>query len=425
MEDNTQYGSFVAKPRIGFTFSSSGRSGNGSTSMETEDDEGLRVDPSEVPLPDPPAPPQPEGRDVRDVFDDHCKRIGDVSRFGQVSEDRNGFKVEIPDQVTTERIPTMQPVIGAATKRYGQHSEGILAAWMVLPVPVHVSPLALALLRDPGCSRCTDAISCLKRLEVMRIAILEMDTSDPRHKNDAKVIHKTLCDYASFKFYTELDRIIAAGTLPAEERTQEQCTDAYYVGLLEQFGCACERFALDLIHCVEWNIADMFKIPISARSDFMTPCVFPDAISAMTPTTFSILRQNLCNYVRNRHAVLVPKDHVDDSWKPMHLNRPKLETRIHQLSATEQTYGVMAQDVRRGIYKGWISLHTLEEYMHFLSKDTRLKPAPTEEELREQMVSNQEQATPFHMYGKEPELGDLTEVFETGPAPMESVDHMD
>lgn len=372
----------------------------------------------------PPAKKEPEARDVRDVFDEQCAMIDDgIWMFGRIDGTGNRYRVELQSEEMATMLPDMQFILAASTGRYAAAAEQTLALSMVLPCPVHVSPIALALVRDQGCYRCTDAISCLKRMLILRDAILNIDTSVPQHKAKAKVVYKQLVTYVMANFYTELDAIVALGNVPAEEQTEDP---GYHAALVHRFGVACERYALDFIHCIEWNIADMLKVPIAQRAMMMTPRMFPTAretkdwrefnapglteltqmqletkrylgsrvwftSKSMTGTNFSILRKNLSDYTRNRHFALVGKA-ADDAWRPMHLDGPLLEHRIMELAAPPADVSI-PPGVMYGLYKGFISLHTLREFMLFLSTDTRPKPETTPVEM----------VSPFHMFGKEPE----------------------
>jgi hypothetical protein len=193
--------------------------------------------------------------------------------------------------------------------------------------------------------------------------------------------------FVAGNFYREVDRIIAAGKIPVNQR-HEQDGRIYFDGLLRQFGAAADQFALDYVHVIEWCVLDMLRVPYAIRGAVMTPFMLPRAEGSMLPIDFGVLRVNLANNLRNRNEIFCGHYIVDpltkkekfvgiakDSWNPMFLDAPKLEDRLSLLA--RWTSAVPAEDAKRcvfGIHNDWIDLHTLREFMLFLSQDIRDKP---------------------------------------------------
>ena len=143
-----------------------------------------------VPLPDRPtvvgAKPQVN---VCVVFDQQCNRIerGFVP-MGLINPDGTQFKFVMPpghmgEQIAKRVLHIPYMVRQAASQRYRASYEVYLILTKVLPVPLHTSPLALLLVREPApAMRFKDAISTLHGLHIIRHAMHEMDTENQEHK---------------------------------------------------------------------------------------------------------------------------------------------------------------------------------------------------------------------------------------------------
>jgi len=155
--------------------------------METQGQE----DAFGVPLPDLPTPAacnKPKVN-VRVVFDQQCSRIekGFVP-LGIVNPDGTQFKFVMPpghmgDQISKRVFGIPFILRSAASQRYRAMYEQYLVITKVLPCPLHTSPLALLMIREPGpVMRYKDAISTLHGLHILRHAMHEMDTENQEHK---------------------------------------------------------------------------------------------------------------------------------------------------------------------------------------------------------------------------------------------------
>jgi hypothetical protein len=282
-------------------------------------------------------------------------------------------------------------ITSAATSRHAWEAQQIIGVSMILPSPVHVSPLLLALIRDgAGSARFSDAITVACRLHIVRIAVKDRDTENPEHKARCDKLRKILEAFVANEFfYRELDRIVDAGKIPLEER-EEKDSRIYFDALVRQFAAACDRYALAYVHVQEWAVLDMLRVPYALRPAFMTPNMLPTA-SVLRSVEFGVLRSNLASYLRNRNEIfcgVYEKDRetgkerfigiAKDSWNPMmHDLAPKLEDRLSVLARWVPNALPDADAARcmYGIHNEWIDLHTLREFMLFLSKDIRSKPA--------------------------------------------------
>jgi hypothetical protein len=230
-------------------------------------------------------------------------------------------------------------VRAAASSRYRRGYEEYIVAMNVLPCPVHISPLALLLVRErDACMRHTDAISLLMRLHILRHCMHEMDTDNPEHKQRCWKYFKIIEQYASVRHYQEIDRICKLDLGNGAE-------------IARLFGVSATRYALDLIHAVEWCCLDILKIPYEWRHLFMTPNDTPPG-EALAPTAFQTMRSHTINYVSNRNITYCGLfvDEVSDpktgakkrvykgihpeAWQPMHLDQPPLDQRPLLLNGT-------------------------------------------------------------------------------------------
>lgn len=340
-------------------------------------------------------------RNVYQVFHETRMRVGTRARLGETtaaSDEVVGkvFRLRFPDglagKYVTSKIPNMALMIQSGERTMQRDAEGLVASSQMLCPPVHVSPLFMALNRDfQPCQTITDAITSIMRLSIVRLLLMHTDTSDPVHKDRANKYRRTLVHELSSVYYGKVEDIIAEGSKPVAER-EEKDARKFYANLTARFGLESDRFAMGLIHAVEWNILDILHIPYAMRCGLMTPDLTGERVDPrtyMNKVSFEILRANLCNYTRNRNEVFCMKYEVDtstgrykttkiidpDAWQPMHLDEPRLEDRLALLETYHRDNPVPNADrIMFGLYHNWISLHTLREFLMFLSTDTRTKP---------------------------------------------------
>jgi hypothetical protein len=133
--------------------------------------------------------PAAKTENVKDLFARVCKN--DVERefspMGIVNGDGTMFKLVLPPgefgKRFADKLIDCSMVVKTATSRHGWEAQQIVAASMILPCPMHVSPLLLTLIRDGnGSSRFTDAITNATRLHLLRVIIRDIDTENPEHK---------------------------------------------------------------------------------------------------------------------------------------------------------------------------------------------------------------------------------------------------
>ncbi len=263
-----------------------------------------------------------------------------------------------------------------------------------MPTPVSVSPLAMVLLRDKGRARYTDAISSLVLLVELYMGIRELDVSNPAHKKACDAYDIKLNRFVGARFYAEVDAIIKALAIPSEHR-QEKDGRAYADGLLRRGARACDAYTLGKIHVLEWAIMDLMRVPYILRPALMTPSGLPtDAGKVLIGQSFPILRLNLCRYMRNRNKILCAKyedetesaekrknavrivGQAEDAFMPMNPDLPPIEDRLHLLAAYDKNNKAMeliASKCIYGIHNGWVDLHTINEWLYFLSNDERGK----------------------------------------------------
>ena len=260
-----------------------------------------------VPLPQtaPTAPPKTEN--VKTVFMRECKLVETMfSPLGIVNVDGSAFRIVFPPGEFGKRIldklVNVGPVAKAAATRHAWEAQQLISVSQILPCPMHVSPLLLALIRDgEPCARWTDAITNAMRLHTTRVAVRDMDTENPEHKKKCDNLRRVLELFVAIKFYREVDRVVDAGKIPIEQR-EEKDSRRYFDNLLQQFGNACDQYSLDYVHVLEWCMLDMLRVPFALRHVLMTPNMRPPA-RLMRSVDFGVLRANLSNYVRNRNEI--------------------------------------------------------------------------------------------------------------------------
>jgi hypothetical protein len=349
-------------------------------------------------------------RDVNQVFHEIREQIGVNARLGQTTLDSKVYRLQFPEglpgKYLSTKIPNMTLMIQSGERTMQRDAEGIVASSMMLCPPVHVSPLFMALNRDfQPCQTITDAITSIMRLNIVRLLLMHTDTSDPTHKHRADKYRKALFRTHASTYFGRVDAIIAKGAEPVEKR-EEKDARKFYANLIGWFGLESDKYAMALIHIVEWNILDILHIPYAMRAGLMTPNLTGERVDPrthMSAVSFQILRANLCNYTRNRNDVFCMKYVVDtetgrfkttriidpDAWQPMHLDEPRIEDRLTLLEAYQNNKPIPNADkVMFGLYHNWISMQTLREFLMFLSTDTR--PKPRKKEMRPTAALHQE-----------------------------------
>ncbi len=259
----------------------------------------------------------------------------------------------------------------------------------VLPCPIHVSPLGMLMVREREASlRYRDALTMLLSLHVLRRTLHETHAGsvDPGketekdenkvHKEHAWKLYGVLARHIRERFCKDISRLCAAEKQAGS--TREAATQA-----AGEFGDAATRYALGMVHAVEWCCLDILRIPFEWRHLFMTPNEMPEG-KQLKPDAFGQLRRNTFNYLDNRNASYCgyyeaevdPKTKVSkrvykgidpQAWHSMNLNKPPLADRLQLLVAWSRDLDQeVAAKCLFGVYRGWIDLHTLREYMHML-----------------------------------------------------------
>ncbi len=343
---------------------------------------------------------QPAKVTIQDLFAQHVSKIDPSgSPLGLV--DSTGMFVQffIPPGASGTKLASlltdMSAIFHVLTARYGHQAEERAAATQILPTPISVSPLAMILLRDKGRARYTDAISSLVLLVELYQGIRELDVSNPAHKKACDAYDIKLNKLVGARFYAELDTIVNLLRVPNEYRP-EQDGRAYMDTMLRRFGSNCDKFALDKIHVLEWAIMDLQRVPYILRPALMTPSgIPPNAGQVLIGQAFPIMRLNLCRYLRNRNKILCAQyedpiesaekrktsvvaprilGQAENAFMPMNPDLPPIENRLQQLAAynkDDKAMALIAAQCVYGIYNDWIDLHTLKEWLYFLSVDDR------------------------------------------------------
>lgn len=70
----------------------------------------------------------------------------------------------------------------------------------------------------------------------------------------------------------------------------------------QKFGDAVARFALDMIHAVEWCCMDILQLPYEWRHLFMTPNEFPPG-ETLVKVAFDQMRIQTVRYIGERNKV--------------------------------------------------------------------------------------------------------------------------
>jgi|WetSurMetagenome_2_1015567.scaffolds.fasta_scaffold01048_12 hypothetical protein len=366
-------------------------SGQQRDEMDTEANE----DSMGVPLPEPTKDgnaSKGKKANVRVVFDQQCAQIEKgFAPLGLVSPDGKSFKFIMPpghmgEQISKRVLNIPFMVRQAASQRYRRSYEVYLIISKVMPVPLHTSPLALLMVREPErCMRYKDAISTLHGLHILRHAMHEMDTENMTHKTRCWSFYATLEAYVSERFYAELDR------LSQEERDGGGTREVAQV-VARKFGDAVTRYALDMVHAIEWCCMDILKLPYELRHLFMTPPEIPRG-EDLTDIAFRQMRIQTIRYVTDRNKIYcglyadeedpetkqkkrVFKGIDPKAWCAMQLEHPPLADRPTLLGEWKQdTDPQLAAACLFGIYNGWIDIHTLREYMRMLEVDSRPETA--------------------------------------------------
>lgn len=102
------------------------------------------------------------------------------------------------------------PVLQMGRSRNADDATRFASGIMILPSPVHESPVALLMTRT--CSavpRFTDAITSYVNLFIIHKILLEIDTENPEHKSKCEQYRKLLCVRAGEDFYKRVDALYA------------------------------------------------------------------------------------------------------------------------------------------------------------------------------------------------------------------------
>jgi len=397
-------------------------------------------DPMGVPLPDRPTvvPVKPKV-DVRVVFDAQCAAIENIIvPLGIINPDGSQFKFVMPpghmgDQINKRVFGIPYMIRQAAGDRYRPTYEIYLTLSWVLPVPLHTSPLALLLTREAEqVMRYKDAISTLHGLHILRHAMHEMDTDNQQHKAKCWAFYKKLEAYVAERFWAELDRIAEQEKQAmANSPVKEHRSIAEHAAAA--FGRAASRFALDMVHAIEWCIMDILRLPYEWRKLFMTPNEYP-AGEALYKVAFERMRTQTIRYLGERNKIYCglfedvedPKTKVvkrvykgidPTCWAPMHLDSPPLADRPTLLGTYNREIDPqLAASCLFGIFNGWIDLHTLREYTRMLEVDSRPETAarveaflkgPDPKKKEEEQQQQVSEATPMDT-GEDVDEGDGT-----------------
>lgn len=351
------------------------------------------------------------------LFETHLAKIDpNGSPLGLIDPSGLYFRYFFPPGTSgtklSDLLTDMSPLFSVLGHRFGHQAEERVGATMMLPVPVQVSPLAMVLLRDKGRSRYTDAISSMVTLIELYMGISELDSSTPGHKQVCIKYDTKLNALVGKQFYAQVDALVVQMNKPAEER-QEKNARVYADGILRKFGLACDLFSLAKIHVIEWTIMDMLRVPYVLRPALMTPSGIPaDAGSTLVGQSFAIMRLNLCRYTRNRNHILCGQyedatesaekrrtavrivGQAKDAFMPMNPDLPPIEDRLALLAAHDKNNKAMeliAASCLYGIYHGWIDLHTLREWLFFLSTDDRGGPAENNHIVRKYALTEDQE----------------------------------
>lgn len=102
------------------------------------------------------------------------------------------------------------PVLQMGRSRNVDDATRFASGIMILPSPVHESPVALLLTRTCiAVPRFTDAITSYVNLFVIHKILLEIDTENPEHKSKCEQYRKLLCVRAAEDFYKRVDTLYA------------------------------------------------------------------------------------------------------------------------------------------------------------------------------------------------------------------------
>ena len=335
-----------------------------------------------VRLPTPAAGPGGPGKtaNIRTLFDRERRAAEcDFSPMGLTLADGAQFQLVFPPgevgQKLIKLLTDLSFLIVPGTIRFNSRIEQQVVASLILPCPLHISPLALVLSRsrDP-CLRFTDAISSACRLRVIRDIILDLDIAQPEHKKMCVRFYDILAGYVSTAYYKKVNLMLERldecvkdneSRLTVENATTLNTTLRTEAALV--FAKVSDEFSLAYVHGLEWTICDLLRVPYHLRHLLMTPNMTP-AGRGMASTAFAVLRSNLANYVRDRNlffCAIYDKEAKrytgmrPDAWHPMNLDTPvRIEDRLARTSPSE-------------VYNDWIDRQSLIEYALFISNDTR------------------------------------------------------
>lgn len=102
------------------------------------------------------------------------------------------------------------PVLQMGRSRNADDATRFASGIMILPSPVHESPVALLLTRTcTAVPRFTDAITSYVNLFILHKILLEIDTENPEHKSKCEQYRKLLCVRAGEDFYKRVDTLYA------------------------------------------------------------------------------------------------------------------------------------------------------------------------------------------------------------------------
>lgn len=251
----------------------------------------------------------------------------------------------------------------ATTHGYDEKVTNSCIMYHYLPVPVHHSPL-VAILEKVKCPSFTDAISSMRQLLFLRIYYFKVDWDDAEHCKECEKAYHRIHGDATNTFFDKVDEVIAQ-----RETLGRQLT-------ANTFAAVFEEYMLARIRAIEWNILDMLSIPLSRRTDFMTPTTTPLG-NRLTQTQGATLRKNLVFYLKKRKEMyagglqILRKNKLLDTDKNsgnMDVDEEEDVTRSCQadklLVQTLESDFAQPSAVK---YKGWICMSTLESYFDFLN----------------------------------------------------------
>lgn len=237
---------------------------------------------------------KPKGRNPVVLFRDMCADL-DQSCPGAIYKGEEGMEFEIPlknlPAAIRDKVEKVDfRIIRATCGGLDENVTNYIIGTHIIPTPIHTSPL-VALIERTTKKTFTDSISSLRQLLFFYLYFYKVALDDAEYCKLCRAAYIRIKNDIDDQFFKQVDQI-----LDGSESYSEKESAALFAVVLEQY-------SLQRVRAVEWTILDMLSIPPRYRSGLLTPSCLPDA-PRLSKAQGSVLRKNLCHYIRKRKEIL-------------------------------------------------------------------------------------------------------------------------